>query len=332
AINSSVAEKAGAQHFEGVTVQPMVKLEGYELIVGASTDPQFGPVLLFGTGGQLVEVFKDRALALPPLNTTLARRMMEQTRIYTALQGVRGRPPVDLGALEHLLVAFSQLVAEQRWIKEIDVNPLLASPERLIALDARVVAYEAEVGEDALPKLAVRPYPTQYVTPWTLKNGTPVTIRPIRPEDEPLLVKFHETLSERSVYMRYFSPLKLSQRVAHERLTRICFVDYDREMALVVEHHDPQSGERQVLAVGRLVKLRGANEAEYAILVNDQWQGQGIGSELLRRLIQIGRDEQVARIIADILPDNQPMQQISTRLGFKLHRPASGPVRAVLDL
>jgi acetyltransferase len=332
AIKSSVAERAGAQHFEGVTVQPMVKLDGYELIVGASTDAQFGPVLLFGTGGQLVEVFKDRALALPPLNTTLARRMMEQTRIYTALQGVRGRAPVDLAALEHLLVAFSQLVAEQRWIKEIDINPLLASPERLIALDARVVAYEAEVGEEALPKLAVRPYPTQYVTPWTLKNGTPVTIRPIRPEDEPLLVKFHETLSEHSVYMRYFSPLKLSQRVAHERLTRICFVDYDREMALVVEHRDPQSGERQVLAVGRLVKLRGANEAEYAILVNDQWQGQGIGTELLRRLIQIGRDERVARIVADILPDNQPMQKISKQLGFKLHRSASGPVRAVLDL
>jgi acetyltransferase len=332
AIETSVAQKAGAEHFEGVTVQPMIKLDGYELIVGASTDPQFGPVLLFGTGGQLVEVFKDRALALPPLNTTLARRMMEQTRIYTALQGVRGRPPVDLAALEHLLVAFSQLVAEQRWIKEIDINPLLASPDRLIALDARVVAYEAEVGEDALPKLAVRPYPAQYVAAWKLKNDTPVTIRPIRPEDEPLLVKFHETLSERSVYMRYFSPLKLSQRVAHERLTRICFVDYDREMALVVEHRDPQSGDRQVLAVGRLVKLRGANEAEYAILVNDQWQSQGIGSELLRRLIQIGRDERVARIVADILPDNQPMQRISKQLGFKLHRSTSGPVRAVLDL
>jgi acetyltransferase len=332
AIETSVAEKAGPGHFDGMTVQPMIKLEGYELIVGASTDAQFGPVLLFGTGGQLVEVFKDRALALPPLNTTLARRMMEQTRIYTALQGVRGRPPVDLAALEQLLVAFSQLVAEQRWIKEIDINPLLAAPDRLIVLDARVVVYEPEVGEEALPKLAVRPYPMQYVTPWALKNGSLVTIRPIRPEDEPLLIRFHETLSERSVYLRYFSPLKLSQRVAHERLTRICFVDYDREMALVVEHRDPQSGERQILGVGRLVKLRGANEAEYAILVNDQWQGQGVGSELLRRLIQVGRDERVGRIVADILPDNQAMQRISKQLGFKLHRSAEGPVRAVLDL
>jgi acetyltransferase len=332
AIEAAVAEKAGDGHFEGVTVQPMIKLDGYELIVGASTDAQFGPVLLFGTGGQLVEVFKDRALALPPLNTTLARRMMEQTRIYGALQGVRGRASVDLAALEQLLVAFSQLVAEQRWIKEIDINPLLAAPDRLIALDARVVAYEPQIDEDALPKLAVRPYPTQYVAPWALKNGTPVTIRPIRPEDEPLLVKFHETLSDRSVYLRYFSPLKLSQRVAHERLTRICFIDYDRQMALVVEHRDPQSGEQQILGVGRLVKLRGTDEAEYAILISDQWQGQGIGTELLRRLIQVGRDERLSRITAEILPDNRAMQQISQRLGFQLKRSIDAPVRAVLDL
>ena len=131
------------QHFLGVSVQPMVKLDGYELIIGSSLDPQFGPVLLFGTGGQLVEVFKDRALGLPPLNTTLARRMMEQTKILTALRGVRGRPPVNLAALEQLLVRFSYLVVEQRWIKEIDINPLLASPDRLLALDARVIIHES---------------------------------------------------------------------------------------------------------------------------------------------------------------------------------------------
>ena len=142
AIQSSVAAKVGAEHFQGVTVQPMIKLEGYEVILGSSVDPQFGPVLLFGLGGQLVEVFKDRALALPPLNTTLARRMMEQTKIYTALKGVRGRKPVDLAGLEEMMVRFSQLVVEQRWIKEIDINPLLASPERLVALDARVVLHD----------------------------------------------------------------------------------------------------------------------------------------------------------------------------------------------
>src|SRR5689334_4657268 len=197
AIQKSVTEKVGAQHFQGVTVQPMVKLkDAYELIIGSSLDPQFGPVLLFGTGGQLVEVFQDRALGLPPLNTTLARRMMEQTKIHKALKGVRGRKPVDLAALETLMVRFSALVAEQRWIKEIDINPLLASPDGLIALDARVVVHGPQVTLDQIPKSAIRPYPTRYTGKWTLKDGESVTIRPIRPEDEPAMVRFHETLSE----------------------------------------------------------------------------------------------------------------------------------------
>ena len=152
------------------------------MILGSSIDPQFGPVLLFGMGGQLVEVFKDRALALPPLTTTLARRMMEKTRIYTALKGVRGRKPVDLPGLEQLLVRFSQLVVEQPWIKEIDINPLLASPERLLALDARVVLHDPDSDPKTLPKPAIRPYPAQYESLWTLKNGEMLDIRPIRPE------------------------------------------------------------------------------------------------------------------------------------------------------
>lgn len=332
-IRDSVSERAGAEHFLGVSVQPMVKLEGYELIVGSSIDPQFGPVILFGLGGQLVEVFRDRALALPPLNTTLARRMMEQTRIYTALKGVRGRKPVDLAALEQLLVRFSQLVVEQRWIKEIDINPLLASPERLIALDARIVAHEPGVTEDQLPKLAIRPYPMRYVSDWTMRDGQTVTIRPIRPEDEPLMVKFHQTLSDRTVYMRYLHSLPLSQRIAHERLTRICFIDYDREMALVAERRDPGTGERQIVAVGRLKKLHGVNEAEFAVLVADAYQGKGLGAELTRRLIQVARDEGVERLVGDILPDNFVMLKLCERLGFKLSRSVEDPVvRAQYDV
>ena len=138
-IRTSVSEKAGAQHFAGVTVQTMVRRDGYELILGSSVDPQFGPVILFGSGGVMVEVYRDRALALPPLNTTLAQRLMEQTKIFAALKGVRGRKPVNLESLEQLLVRFSQLVLEQSWIKEIDINPLLATPEHLLALDARIV-------------------------------------------------------------------------------------------------------------------------------------------------------------------------------------------------
>jgi acetyltransferase len=178
-------------------------------------------VLLFGSGGQLVEVYKDRSLALPPLNTTLARRMMEQTRIFAAFRGVRGRPPVDLAALDQLLVRFSRLVVEQRWIGEIDINPLLVSAERLVALDARVVVYPSGVREQDLPRLAIRPYPAQYVWMFAMKDASSVTIRPIRPEDEPLIVRFHETLSERSVYLRYFHAINLERRVAHERLTRL---------------------------------------------------------------------------------------------------------------
>jgi acetyltransferase len=326
AIESSVCERAGREHFQGVTVQPMIRHFGYELILGSSIDPQFGPVLLFGMGGQLVEVFKDRSLALPPLNTTLARRMMEQTKIYTALKGVRGRKPVDLAELEHLMVRFSQLVVEQRWIKEIDINPLLASPERLIALDARVVVHPPEVQRENLPKLAIRPYPTRYVAPWVMEDGAPVLIRPIRPEDEPLLVRFHETLSDRTVYMRYLHVLKLSQRVAHERLTRICFIDYDREMALVAERKDPDTGEAQILAVGRLKKTHASNDAEFAILITDEYQGRGLGSELLRRLLEIGKDEKLTRITADILPDNFAMQRVCENLGFKICRDIEDPV------
>jgi acetyltransferase len=317
-IAEGVKKKVGAEHFLGVTVQPMISLDGYELIIGSSLDSQFGPVLLFGTGGQLVEIFKDRSLALPPLNATLARRMMEQTKIYAALKGVRGRKSINLPALEELLVRFSQLVVEQKWIAEIDINPLLASPERLLALDARVVVHGAGVTEDKLPKSAIRPYPTQYATPWKLKDGSPVFIRPIRPEDEPLMVKFHETLSKESVYHRYFNEIKLDERIAHERLTRICFNDYDREIALVVEHRDRENGEPEILGVGRLSKARGRNEAEFALLVSDDWQRLGLGTELLKRLVQIGRAEKLKRITATILADNHAMQQITRHFGFKL--------------
>jgi acetyltransferase len=318
-IRDSVTAKVGAEHFGGTNVQPFAKLEGYEVILGSSIDPQFGPVLLFGMGGQLVEVFKDRALALPPLTTTLARRMMEKTRIYTALKGVRGRKPVDLVGLEQLLVRFSQLVVEQPWIKEIDINPLLASPERLLALDARVVLHDPDSDPKTLPKPAIRPYPAQYESLWTLKNGEVLDIRPIRPEDEPALVKFHETLSERTVYSRYLQMLNLSQRTAHERLTKICFIDYSRQMALVAERKDPQTGEREIIGVGRLQGI-GGEEAEFAIVISDDYQKQGMGTEFLRRLIDIGKLEGVKVIVADILSDNNAMQKISEKLGFKLKR------------
>jgi len=332
-----VEEGVGAEGFDGVTVQPMIdRSDGYELIIGSSMDSQFGPVLLFGSGGQLVEVYKDRALGLPPLNTTLARRMMEQTKIYEALKGVRGRDPVDMDALEAMLVRFSQLVVEQPRVKEIDVNPLLARPGDggLLALDARVVLHPQEKEDPDLPTPAIRPYPRQYVGGHTMRSGEAVTIRPIRPEDEPKLVTFHKKLSERSVYLRYASLMQLEQRVAHERLARICFIDYDREMALVAER-TTEDGEDEIIGVGRLTQQPGRNEAEFAMLVIDEFQEEGIGTELLRRLVQVGEDEGLDRITADILDQNRAMQRVCEKLDFELVHssdPAEDMVKAVKPL
>jgi acetyltransferase len=331
-IEKSVAEKVGPEHFLGVTVQPMAKIDGYELILGSSIDPQFGPVLLFGLGGQLVEVFKDRALGLPPLTTTLARRMMEQTRIYTALKGVRGRDPVDLAALERLLVRFSQLITEQRWIKELDINPLMASPGKLLALDARVLVYDKDTPKEKLPKLAIRPYPIKYMGTWTTRNNSNVTIRPILPEDEAKMVKFHATLSDRSVFMRYLQPMVLQERVVHDRLSQICHCDYDREIALVTEGRD-EKNERIIMGVVRLSKLYGTEEARLSILISDPYQGMGLGSELIRRALDIARDEHLKSVSAILTDDNHAMRRVVEKLGFQLEPyENSGLLLAKIDL
>lgn len=231
------------------------------------------------------------------------------------------------------MVRFSYLVIEQRWIKEIDINPLLASAERLLVLDARVVLHGPAISEGELPKLAIRPYPAQYVGPWTLLDGTSVTLRPIHPEDEPLMVTFHETLSECSVYLRWLHTLSLSRRVAHEQLIRMCFIDYDREMALVGEYTNPQTGQGEIIGVGHLIKAHGAHEAEIALLVTDQFQRKGLGTELLRRLIQFGHDENLQCLTGDILAENKGMQEVCRKLGFHLqYSSETRLVRAELKL
>ncbi|HVY69278.1 MAG TPA: bifunctional acetate--CoA ligase family protein/GNAT family N-acetyltransferase, partial [Verrucomicrobiae bacterium] len=316
-IEKSVREAVGAQHFLGVSVQRMISREGLELILGSSVDPQFGPVLLFGAGGELVEVIKDQAIGLPPLNSALARKLMEQTRIFRALEGVRGRKPVDLDQLALLVTRVSQLILDHPRIAELDINPLLAGPEEFIALDARVALHPEAIPDGNLPRPAIRPYPLQYVWDIILRDGVPVTLRPIRAEDEPAMVRFHQSLSERSVYLRYFSPLPLSERADHERLSRLCFTDYDREIALVAEHDDAAHG-REIRGVGRLIRLHGLNEAEFALVVSDAWQRRGLGAELLRRLVQIGRAEGLERITANILPDNREMRKVACKAGFSV--------------
>jgi acetyltransferase len=323
AIESQVAERAHRQDFLGVSVQPMIVHNGCEVHLASTVDLQFGPVLMFGSGGLLTEVFKDRALGLPPLNATLALRLMEQTRVFQALRGgVRGRPGVDLAALEALLVRFSYLVIEQPQIAEIDINPLIVAADTLVAVDARVLLHPPEVDLGTLPRPAIRPYPNQYVTRARLKDGTEVTLRPILPEDEPRIVEFHKTLSDRSVYNRYFVPLKLSERIAHDRLVRVCFSDYDREIPLVTECRPEPGGKPLIIGIGRLSKEHQLNEGEFAVVVSDAWQGRGLGRQLMERLIQVARDERLGRLFGHILVGNREMQQLCRKLGFVLHHQA----------
>ncbi|HEY8504209.1 MAG TPA: bifunctional acetate--CoA ligase family protein/GNAT family N-acetyltransferase [Gemmataceae bacterium] len=319
------------QVFAGVTVQPMVRARGYELIVGSSLDRQFGPVILFGAGGVLVEVFRDRALGLPPLTRTLARRLMERTKIAEALKGVRGQKPVPPDQLEMLLVRFSQMVADLPEVEEFDINPLLASPEGVIALDARGVL--AEPGSPA-PKLAIHPYPNQYTTTWKLPpapgeaEGAEVTVRVLRPEDEALIVELFETFSEQTIRMRFFRMLK---RLSRESLIRLCHLDYDREMALAAVRRG--DGRPQILGVARYYLDPEANEAEFAVAVGDPWQCRGLGTHLLGRLIDVARDKGIARLVGPVFRDNGPMIRVGRKFGFEV-RDTEEPtvVELVLDL
>ncbi|OGN65274.1 MAG: acetyl CoA synthetase subunit alpha [Chlamydiae bacterium RIFCSPHIGHO2_12_FULL_49_9] len=313
-IFESVKKIAGERSFQGVTVQPMIKLDGYELILGSAFDEQFGPVLLFGSGGQLVEVYQDRSLAIPPLTSTLAKRMMEQTKIYHALQGVRGRKSIDLKGLEEILVRFSHLVVSNPQIKECDINPLLASPERLIALDARVILHDPKIKKEDLPRPAIRPYPAEYIEMWELKNKAKTTIRPIKPEDEPLVVQFHKELSQETVRQRYLKAINYEERVAHDRLIRICFNDYDREIALVAE------AKEEILGIARLSKVTGTNEAIFAITIKDKWQNQGLGSKLMQKILEVAKKEKIRQVQARMLDENFQMEKLCKHFGFRLKR------------
>ena len=307
--------------------------DAYQLRMGSFTDGLFGPVLYCGTGGKMGKVVGDYAVALPPLNTTLARRMLEQARIFPAILEAEPSFNGNLAALEELLVKFSRLVIGLRWIKEIVIDPLDMSTDALRIGNVSVTLYYPEILPEQLPRPAIRPYPAQYIRQGELRDGTPYTLRPIRPEDEPLMVRFHERLSDRSVYMRYFYPINFEKRVSHDRLARICFIDYDREMVLVAEKKDPETGEGEIMAVGRLNKLRGVNEAEYAVTIDDEHQRHGLGTKILATLVEIGRQEGIDKIIADILPENRGMQRAGEKIGFKHYFDHDEQVvKAVLDL
>jgi acetyltransferase len=313
--------------FLGVTVQPMVRIKGgYELIIGSSLDVQFGPIILFGAGGVLVEVFQDRALGLPPLNRTLARRLIERTQIYKALQGIRGQRPVPLDQLETLLVRFSYLLCDFLDIQEIDINPLLAGPDELVALDARVVL--TPPGQP-LPRLTIEPYPNQHTTGWKSPAGFDATIRPIRPEDEVLIERLHSTLSEQSIRMRFFSMVKTLSR---DSLIRLCHLDYAREMALVAERKNDQS-QTELMGVSRYYMNPHTRSAEFAVLVSDAYQGQGLGQHLMERLIVVARERGVKQLAGSVLRENVRMLTLAKDLGFRETKPLEpGVVQVALDL
>lgn len=313
-----VQKKAPEATLAGISVQKMIEHVDYELILGMKKDKDFGSVILFGMGGIGVEMFQDFSIGLPPLNQTLARRMMEETKVFRMIQGYRGRPPADMKQLEQILVSFSNLIIDFPEIAEIDINPLAISEGKAHALDARIVLEkEAVEYTGAYPHLVIAPYPTQYVIPWRLTDGTEVLLRPIRPEDEPLEHEMLSTLSEETLRGRFFQVLK---KITHEMLIRYCNIDYDREMAIVAELRTGEK--RRIIGIGRLIIEPDFRSSEFAVVVHDDFQGKGLGYKLVDMLIGVAQDKGLAEVTGTVLTDNTSMLRVCETLGFRTtHQP-----------
>ncbi len=298
----------------GVTVQRMVRRgDGLELIVGARQDPVFGAVILVGMGGVTAEVLRDRTLGLPPLNERLARRMLESLRAWPLLEGYRGRPGVDLDRLIEVLMRFSYLVADYPEIAELDVNPLLATPHEVVALDARIIVDRQRLLAPPRPyaHLALRPYPEELERHVTLRDGERLLLRPIRPEDEPHWIRMLDACSRETIYMRF---RYMFQWATHEVATRYCFTDYDREIAMVAERED--EGEPRLVGVGRLVRDPGHDTAEYAVLISDAWQNRGLGGVLTDVCEEIARGWGLSHMVAQTTADNARMLALFEKRGY----------------
>jgi acetyltransferase len=303
------AERPGAR-IDGLLVQAMVERpQAQELICGASVDPLFGPVLLFGHGGIAVEVVGDRAVALPPLNSVLARELIDRTRVARLLGGYRNRPPARIDAVVDVLVALSCMLADLPQIAELDINPLLADAQGEIALDARVrVAPERPAGA---AHFAIRPYPQELVetVAW---HGEPLTLRPIRPEDEPQHRRFIEQLSPEDVRLRVFAPRRELPRSELARLTQI---DYAREMAFIAERR-AADGQAETIGTVRAVSDPDGVEAEFAIVVRSDLKGRGLGRLLLEKLKRYASTQGLQRITGVVLRENATMLELAQHVGF----------------
>jgi acetyltransferase len=312
----------------GVTVQPMIKKQGYEVIIGAKTDPIFGPMILFGMGGIGVELFKDVAIGLPPLNQALARRIMEETKVYQLLKGYRNVPPADVRLLEEILVRFSQMLVDYPQLKEVDINPLFINDKEAFALDARIVIDKERAFAKLEPHehLVISPYPKKYETLWKLRDGRTVLLRPIKPEDEPLWLEMFQNFSEESIRYRFFEIIK---DTPHEVRVRYCNIDYDREMGIVAELNE--GGHRKILGVVRLIIEPDGNTGEIAFIVADPWQGLGLGTKMADYMIEICKDKKLDTIYGVMLPDNHRAINIMKKMGFTVEY-ANGIAKATLNL
>jgi acetyltransferase len=291
---------------EGFLVQEMVERPGaIELIAGVSEDANFGPVLLFGHGGTLVEYLGDTTLELPPLNAVVARAQIARTRVSRLLAGYRGAPPANLDAVIDALIRVSQLASEQPNLKELDLNPLLADAQGVIALDARI---RVEAARRA--PLAIRPYPAELAHDITLRDGSVVHLRPIRPEDELLLQDLVHHMSAEDLRLRFFAPMR---ELPHRLAARLSQLDYDREMALVA-----LGGDGAALGAVRYGADPDNARAEYAIAVRSDRQSQGLGTLLMREIMEVARQRGIGEIAGDVLRENRRMLQICRELGFAI--------------
>jgi len=314
---------------QGVTVQPMVKGQGYELIIGAKADPLFGPVMLFGMGGIGVELFKDFAIGIPPLNQTLVRRMMEETRVYQLLKGYRNIPPANIKLLEEILVRFSQMLVDFPQLKEVDINPLFINEKEAYAFDARIVIDPTKVFTKPEPHqhLIITPYPKKYETLWRLRDGRTVLLRPIKPEDEPLWLEMFQNFSEQSIRYRFFQILK---DTPHETRVRYCNIDYDREIAIVAEL--TEQGRKRILGVTRVSIEPDGKKGEIAFIVADPWQGLGLGTKMVDYALEICEDMKLQEIYAIMLADNYGAMGLMKKMGFATKYMDDGTVKATLNL
>jgi acetyltransferase len=298
----------------GVTVQKMITYpNSFELIMGLKKDPVFGSVIMVGMGGVAAELFQDRALGMPPLNESLARRMLESLKSWPLLQGYRGKPGANIDRLIEIIMRFSYLVADYPEIKELDINPLLVTPEDVIALDARVVIDRDLVVRSVRPyaHLAIRPYPEEFVAQRQMKDGTPVVLRPIKPEDEPM---WHELLANCSTQSIWFRFSYLFKQTTHEMASRYCFIDYDRELGIVAEVEE--DGQRKLIGIGRLVADMNHDAAEYAVIVVDRWHGHGLGGLLTDYSLEVAKKWGVKKVVAEVSKDNMRMLATFRDRGF----------------